>query len=63
MAVTDPDFNPSGDPGISAIKKAANAFADVIEQHAPNCRRRDIALDQLEAASMFAVKAAAVGDA
>jgi len=62
MAVTDTKFNPSGSGDIAAIKTAANAFAAVIEAHSPAGRRQSIALTNLETASMYAVKAAAVGD-
>ncbi len=60
--VTDVGFNPSGSEQIKAIKEAANAFAQVITDNTPAGRRQSIALTQLETASMFAVKAAAVGD-
>lgn len=63
MPVTDTNFNPSGDPTIQQIKTAANAMAEIIEQEVPPGRRRSIALTKLEEASMWAVKAAAVGDA
>lgn len=62
MRVTDCNFNPSADDGITAVKKAALAFQDAIEAHAPEGRRRSIALTHVEAASMFAVKSIAVGD-
>ncbi len=62
MAVTDTGFNPSGDPTIHAIKSKTNELADLIEA-LPAGRRRSVALTQLETASMWAVKAAAVGDA
>lgn len=61
MAVTDPGFNPSGDPMIAEIKEASNALAAVIEK-LPAGRRRSVALTNLETASMWAVKAAACGD-
>lgn len=61
MSVTDPAFNPSGDPLIGEIKAAANALAAVIEK-LPAGRRRSVALTNLETASMWAVKAAACGD-
>jgi hypothetical protein len=61
MPVTDPKFNPSGNELTTEIKEAANAFALIIEK-VPAGRRRSIALTQLEDASMWAVKAAAVGD-
>ena len=62
MAVTDPNFNPSGDERITTIKTMANALAEYIETNVPAGRRRSIALTELESASMWAVKAAAVGD-
>ena len=62
MAVTDPDFNPSGNPVIAEIKEATNALAAIIEW-LPAGRRRSVALTSLETASMWAVKAAACGDA
>lgn len=61
MSVTDVKFNPSGNEDITAIKEAANAMADVIDR-LPAGRRKSIALTKLEDASMWAVKAAAVGD-
>jgi hypothetical protein len=62
MAVTDPGFNPSGSEHIAAIKEAAVAFELVIRLHSPAGRRQSIALTHLETASMYAVKAVAVGD-
>lgn len=62
MTVTDTKFNPSGDPAIHEIKCKANEMAAVIEK-LPMTRRRSIALTHLETASMWAVKAAAIGDA
>lgn len=62
MPVTDPKFNPSGDPAIAEIKEAANALAELIETKVLIGRRRQIALTKLEEASMWAVKAAACGD-
>ena len=61
MAVTDPKFNPSGDPLIAEIKEASNALAAVSEK-LPASRRRSVALTNLETASMWAVKAAVCGD-
>ena len=61
MAVTDAAFNPSGSETIAAIKDASNALAALIEA-LPVGRRRATALNTLETASMWAVKAAAVGD-
>jgi hypothetical protein len=61
MAVTDPNFNPSGNEMIGKIKNKANELAELIESLPPG-RRRSVALTTLEDASMWAVKAAAVGD-
>lgn len=61
MSVTDPKFNPSGNPAIHAIKTKANELAAEIEKLPPG-RRRSVALTQLETASMWAVKAVACGD-
>lgn len=61
MPGTDQSFNPSGDPVIAEIKAASNALAAAIEKLPPG-RRRSVALTHLETASMWAVKAAAVGD-
>lgn len=60
--VTDTNFNPGGNPAIHAIKEAANEFARVVSENSPKGRRQSIALTHIETASMFAVKAAAVGD-
>jgi len=73
MSVTDVGLNPSGsstrDPdfvwerfaAIAEIKTKANELAAEIEKLPPG-RRRSVALTNLEAASMWAVKAAACGD-
>lgn len=61
MSVTNPGFNPSGCEVIAALKSKANELAELIEALPPG-RRRSVALTQLETASMWAVKAAAVGD-
>ena len=61
MSVTNPGFNPSGSEVIAALKSKANELAELIEALPPG-RRRSVALTQLETASMWAVKAAAVGD-
>lgn len=61
MPVTDPNFNPSGSDTIKTLKEEANYFASLIER-LPEGRRRSLALTYLETASMYAVKAAAVGD-
>jgi len=62
MSVTDRAFNPSANPAIDAIKKASLEFEQVIRDNTPASRRQSIAITNLETASMFAVKAAAVGD-
>jgi hypothetical protein len=62
MAITDTNFNPSGDPVIASLKEKANELAALIEA-LPQSRRRSVALTHLETASMWAVKAAACGDA
>ncbi len=59
--VTDPHFNPSGSEMIDRIKRKANELSEIIGE-LPSTRRRSVALTQLETASMWAVKAAAVGD-
>ena len=59
--VTDPNFNPSGNPTITFIKEQVNIIADEISTW-PDGRRKSIALTKLEDFSMWAVKAAAVGD-
>jgi len=61
MSVTNPNFNPSGNADVAAIKSKANELAELVEA-LPNGRRKSIALTQLEQASMWAVKAAVVGD-
>ena len=62
MSVTDRDFNPSGSEAIAAIKQAAIDFELVIKQNTSPGRRQSVALTHLETTSMWAVKAAAVGD-
>lgn len=62
MTVTDRGFNPSGSSNIDAIKAAAIEFEKVIKANSPSGRRQSVALTHLETASMWAVKAAAVGD-
>lgn len=61
MSVTNPDFNPSGNEAVAAIKKKGKELGDLIEALPPG-RRRAIALTQVEQALMWAVKAAVVGD-
>lgn len=55
--VTAKDFNPSGSEVVDQLKAAANAYAETVNRLLPASRRRQIALDNIEAASMFAVKA------
>ena len=62
MAVTDRDFNPSGSDAVTAIKQAALDLELVIKANTPVSRRQSVALTHLETASMWAVKAAVVGD-
>ncbi|MGB1390381.1 MAG: DUF7681 family protein [Paracoccaceae bacterium] len=62
MPITDTKFNPSGDPRIHNIKEAALAFERVIRHNSDIGHRQSVALTHLETASMWAVKAAAVGD-
>lgn len=54
--VTAKDFNPSNNGMVDLIKAHANAFAEIVNQLPPG-RRRNFALDHIETASMFAVKA------
>jgi len=54
--VTAKDFNPSGNEMVAALKEVANDYAELISKLPPS-RRRQIALDHVETASMFAVKA------
>jgi len=61
MSVTNPNFNPSGNETVAAIKNKALELANLVEA-LPNGRRKSIALTQIEQASMWAVKAAVVGD-
>lgn len=62
MKITDPTFNPSGDDRITAVKEAYANLSECIEYNVPDCRRRSIALTNLETSAMYAVKAIAVGD-
>lgn len=62
MAVTNVNFNPSGDQIITEIKARGNELAEFIEANVAPGRRRSVALTQLEQALMWAVKAQAVGD-
>lgn len=54
--ITARAFNPSNNEMVDLIKSKANELSDVID-HLPPSRRRSAALTQLEACSMFAVKA------
>lgn len=62
MQVTDQSFNPSGDQRVDTIKRLTNELAEFISENVEPGRRRSIALTGLEDASMWAVKAAVVGD-
>lgn len=61
MPVTDTTFNPSGDATVHAIKTKANELAELIEELTPSLRKH-VALQHLETASMWGVKAAICGD-
>jgi hypothetical protein len=63
MGVTDVNFNPSGNTVIHDIKTKVLELERLIEAMIPPGRRRSLALTKLEDFSMWAVKAAAVGDA
>jgi len=52
-----PEFNPSSDPRVDAIKKAAGDFITAIRDNAPDGWRKERALQEVESAQMFAVKA------
>ena len=62
MAVTDPKFNPSEDPVIDGIKRRVVELEEFATSRIEGSRRLSVALTQLETASMWLVKAAAVGD-
>lgn len=62
MTVTDPAFNPSNNQVIAGLKEGALNMEQFILDNIPEGRRRAIALTKLEDFSMWAVKAAAVGD-
>lgn len=62
MTVTDPAFNPSNNQVIAGLKEGALNMEQFILDNIPGGRRRAIALTKLEDFSMWAVKAAAVGD-
>ena len=56
MSVTNPKFNPSGKPSVSAIKQKGLELEDTIRKHGVDNRRKQIALVRLEEALMWAVK-------
>lgn len=62
MAVTDPGFNPSGNRTIAGIKESVVELERFILTEIEPGRRRSVALTKLEDFSMWAVKAAVVGD-
>ena len=61
MSVTDRAFNPSGNEAVDAIKAKVIELEQLILA-LPAGRRRSVALTNLETTSMWAVKAAVVGD-
>ena len=62
MATTDPNFNPSGNAAVTDIKNAVVELEKYILHNVAPGRRRSLALTKLEDFSMWAVKAAVVGD-
>ena len=58
MAVTNPNFNPSGNLKVDLIKNTVAELEAVIRDNTPEGRRQSIALTHLETCAMFAVKAA-----
>lgn len=62
MPVTDPKFNPSNNQVIAGIKDATVNMEQYLVDNIEGTRRLSIALTKLEEFSMWAVKAAAVGD-
>lgn len=62
MPVTDTNFNPSNNQVIAGLKEGAVNMEQFILDNIPPGRRRSVALTKLEDFSMWAVKAAAVGD-
>jgi len=54
---TLPDFNPSGDDRVAAIKNMTEALMNYIRENVPENRQRSIALTNYEQAAMWAVKA------
>lgn len=63
MSVTDPKFNPSANPDVAIIKELVVEMEKYILDNVSEGRRRSVALTKLEDFSMWAVKAAVVGDA
>ena len=61
MSVTDPNFNPSNNETVDAIKSKVIEMEELLLQ-LPAGRRRSIALTHLEDFSMWAVKTAVCGD-
>ena len=62
MPVTDPKFNPSGNETVATIKTQVYQLEEFMRNNIDPGRRLDVALIQLENFSMWAVKAAVVGD-
>lgn len=59
MPITDPKFNPSGNPSIEIVKTDGLDLEETFLKHCPEGRHRSIALTHLETALMFAVKSIA----
>ena len=62
MAATDPNFNPSNNQVVAGLKEGVVEMEQFILDNIPSGRRRSHALTLLEDFSMWAVKAAIVGD-
>ena len=57
QATTKPDFNPSGNDVVQAIKDRTEELLSFIRDNVPDGRCRSIALTNYEQAAMWAVKA------
>lgn len=62
MAVTDRNFNPSNNAVVDGVKAGTIDMEQFVLDNIPPGRRRSHALTLLEDFSMWAVKAAVVGD-
>ena len=56
VKITNPEFNPSGNKQVDAIKQAFIDLQEVLEENCPSGRRKSVALTHAETAAMFAVK-------